>query len=90
MRFEWDENKAASNEAKHGVSFEEAKRVFYDAHAVILFDEEHSWNEQRMKIIGAINSRLLVVIYVEIVEDLIRIITAFEAGTREKRLYYED
>ena len=26
--FEWDENKAKSNLAKHGVSFEEAKTVF--------------------------------------------------------------
>jgi len=76
MEFEWDDNKAASNEAKHGVSFEEAKQVFYDAHAVILPDEEHSWNEQRMRIIGATRNRLLVVVYVEIVEDLIRIITA--------------
>ncbi len=90
MEFEWDDNKAASNEAKHGVSFEEAKQVFCDVHAVILSDDEHSWNEQRMKIIGATSNRLLVVVYVEIVEDLIHIITAFEAGKREKRLYYEN
>ena len=90
MEFEWDDNKAAANEAKHGVSFDEAKQVFYDAHAVIIPDEEHSWSEQRMKIIGATQNRLLVVVYVEVVEDLIHIITAFEAGKREKRLYYEN
>ncbi|HIK31713.1 MAG TPA: BrnT family toxin [Oscillatoriales cyanobacterium M59_W2019_021] len=28
MQFEWNENKAASNLSKHGVSFEEAKTVF--------------------------------------------------------------
>jgi len=30
MRFEWDENKAATNLMKHGVSFEEAVTVFGD------------------------------------------------------------
>lgn len=43
-----------------------------------------------MKIIGASKSRLLVVIYVEVVEDTVRIITAWEAGKKEKRLYYEN
>jgi hypothetical protein len=31
MKFEWDANKAVSNLAKHGVSFEEAKTVFDDS-----------------------------------------------------------
>jgi uncharacterized protein len=30
LRFEWDEEKASSNERKHGVSFQEAKTVFND------------------------------------------------------------
>ncbi|WP_330363927.1 BrnT family toxin [Butyrivibrio sp. MC2013] len=30
IRFEWDENKNIINQEKHGVSFEEAKTVFYD------------------------------------------------------------
>ncbi len=30
MEFEWDEEKAPVNLAKHGVSFEEAKTVFDD------------------------------------------------------------
>jgi hypothetical protein len=90
MEFEWDENKAADNEVNHGVSFEEAKQAFYDPYATILPDAEHSWDEQRMRVIGASGRRLLVVVYVEVVEDLIHIITAREAGKREKRLYYEN
>ena len=31
MEFEWDENKAAANLSKHGVTFDEAKTVFEDA-----------------------------------------------------------
>jgi len=32
--FDWDDAKAARNEAVHGVSFETAKRVFNDPFAI--------------------------------------------------------
>ena len=34
--FEWDSKKAVANAAKHGVTFDEAKYVFYDADALII------------------------------------------------------
>lgn len=34
MRFEWDDEKAVANLAKHGVSFGEATEVFYDPKAL--------------------------------------------------------
>ena len=39
MTFEWDENKNRINQQKHGVSFEEAKTVFYDEQALLEYDE---------------------------------------------------
>jgi len=39
--FEWDEEKAERNKAKHGVTFEEAKTVFNDPFAVTVSDPEH-------------------------------------------------
>jgi len=36
LQFEWDAGTAKSNEAKHGVSFEEATMVFADPLARIL------------------------------------------------------
>ena len=39
LQFEWDARKAKSNEAKHGVSFEEATTVFADPLARIFGDE---------------------------------------------------
>jgi uncharacterized DUF497 family protein len=39
IEFEWDSAKAAANFRKHGVSFEEARSVFYDEFAVQFFDE---------------------------------------------------
>ena len=41
IKFEWDEAKNESNQRKHGVSFEEAKSVFYDSDAIQFFDIEH-------------------------------------------------
>jgi len=53
MRFEWDQNKAASNLVKHHVSFEEAVTVFGDPLSDTLRDPDHSFEEQRFIIIGA-------------------------------------
>lgn len=47
--FEWDENKNAINKKKHGISFEEAKTVFYDVEALLIDDPEHSQDEDKMK-----------------------------------------
>ena len=47
LRFEWDERKAASNCRKHGVSFEEARTVFFDDNALLRPDEEHSDDKDR-------------------------------------------
>ena len=38
ISFEWDDNKAAINEAKHHITFSEASTVFADENA-ILFDD---------------------------------------------------
>ena len=48
LKFEWDENKNRSNIKKHGISFEEASSVFYDDEALIISDEAHSENEERI------------------------------------------
>lgn len=42
LKFEWDEHKAAINVKKHGISFEEAKSVFFDERAKLIDDPEHS------------------------------------------------
>jgi len=45
--FEWDEDKARRNKAKHGVSFQEGKTVFNDPFAVTIPDPDHSEHEDR-------------------------------------------
>lgn len=93
IEFEWDENKNAINQKKHGVSFEEAKTCFEDDHARVFYDVEHSQDEDRSILIGMSPAlRTLVVVYTErIVQDEIvvnRIISARKATKKEFRYYW--
>ena len=87
--FVWDPRKAAENEAKHGVSFEDASTVFGDRFATTIVDEEHSTeDEERFITIGmSYSGQTLVVIHSD-EGDRIRIISA-RAATRRERHDYE-
>ena len=87
MRFEWDDEKAARNAAKHGVSFDEATEVFYDPNALDDYDMGHSAREARFFIIGLSSRRLLYVVYAERVADIVRIISARKADKAEREVY---
>ena len=86
-KFEWDPNKAASNRAKHGISFEEAKGVFRDTFATEELDSREDYGEARYVVIGMARNKLLFVIYTERGEK-IRIISARKADNDEQNEYY--
>jgi uncharacterized DUF497 family protein len=91
MRFEWDPIKAASNIRKHGVSFDEAVTVFKDPLAFIFDDEAHSEEEHREIIIGmSALRRMILVCFVERLEDVVRIISARPATRQEIKDYEEN
>ena len=83
---EWDDKKAAINKKKHGVSFETAAEVFLDDNRIDDFDDFHSDDEDRIKVIGKVG-QILVVIYTERT-DRLRIISARLAKKLEKEKYY--
>ena len=88
MRFSWDPRKADNNLRKHGIAFDEAITVFNDPLALIFDDTIHSEDEHREIIIGfSALSRLVLVCFVERVEDTIRIISARRATKNEIRDY---
>lgn len=89
LKFEWDENKNSINKAKHNVSFEEAKTVFYDEFALIIDDPEHSVEEDRFIILGfSAQAKLLVVCHCYRQADMvIRIISARKATKNESKFY---
>ena len=86
--FDWDENKNQINQRKHGVSFEEARTVFYDEQALLEYDELHSENEDRFRIIGrSENGNILLVVHCIRDETIIRIISTRKATATEKAGY---
>jgi uncharacterized DUF497 family protein len=89
LRFEWDPRKAATNRAKHGVSFEEASSVFGDPLGLIVDDPRHSHGEKRNVLLGlSERHRLLAVMFTER-KEMIRVISARKV-TRRERKYYEE
>ena len=85
MEFDWDPQKAATNLAKHEVSFEEAATVFGDPLGRIVADPRHSSEEERFVLLGlSRGQRLLAVMYVERA-GTIRIISARRATRSERR-----
>lgn len=90
MNYEWSFIKEKLNIAKHKVSFEEAKSVFSDEYGLVLFDEEHSENEERFLLLGrSYKSRVLLVVHCYKEQDTIRIISARKATSKEKKYYKE-
>ncbi|WP_260293073.1 BrnT family toxin [Sedimenticola hydrogenitrophicus] len=87
--FEWDPTKARSNLRKHGVSFEEAKSVFYDEYAIQFDDVENSEEEDRFLMLGLSNElRVLIVAHCERQSGkIIRIISARKATKKERKFY---
>jgi uncharacterized protein len=91
--FDWDDAKAASNLAKHGVDFKQAMAVIGDPLALTMFDDEHSDDEERWVSIGrAVDGALLLVVHTFVGTGpstaLVRLISA-RAVTRSERLQYE-
>jgi hypothetical protein len=87
--FEWDEDKARANEAKHGVSFVEAASVFGDPLAVTFEDPRHSADEDRYLTIGlSAAGRGLIVSHTDRGDDT-RVISA-RVASRGERKGYED
>lgn len=91
LQFEWDPRKAAENERRHGVSFPEAVTVFYDDHALLIDDPDHSTEEERVILLGfSAKLRVLVVVHAYRAHDeIIRLISARKA-TRPERARYDE
>ena len=74
----------------HGVSFDEAKTVFYDEYAIAFFDPEHSENEDRFLLLGTSFTLKTVVVChcFREEETIVRIISARKADKDETLAYW--
>ena len=87
MEVEWDPEKAASNLAKHGVTFDEASSVFGDPLATTVPDREHSAGGERLLTTGMSSRQRVVIVWHADRGAAVRIIGAREATPRERRTY---
>ena len=60
-RFDWDPEKDAENQRKHGVSFGRAQYAFADPKRVIAKDASHSQTEDRYYCFGEVDGGVLTV-----------------------------
>jgi uncharacterized DUF497 family protein len=89
MKFEWDETKNDLNIAKHGISFEQAKKIFH-GFTIDTVDHRFEYGEERVISLGMINGiAVLVVIHTDR-EDRCRIILARQANRKERDRYDEE
>jgi hypothetical protein len=89
MDFEWDSQKAKTNEMKHNVSFHEAATVFGDPLAVTFQDPDHSVNESRFITFGLSRFNQLLVVSHTDRSGKIRIISARRMTKKERKIYEE-
>jgi uncharacterized DUF497 family protein len=91
VSFAWDARKNRANQKKHGVSFEEARTAFFDEHARVIADPEHSDDEDRFVLLGlSAQLRVLVVCHCYRASDqVVRIISARRANSSEQHQYAE-
>ena len=89
MVFEWDENKDLINQKKHGISFDDARSVFYDDSAILFDDPDHSEYEDRFLIIGMSNIKGICIVShcYRGTDDRIRKISARTATRSERKIY---
>lgn len=88
MQFEWDENKNQLNQQKHGISFEEAKEVFFST-VFTSVSEKIDYGEVREISIGTIQNILIVAVVHTDRNGKVRIISARKATPKERRKYNE-
>jgi len=88
MQFEWDENKNQLNQRKHGISFDEAKEIFF-ATFFTSVSEKIDYGEIREISIGKIQSVLIVAVVHTDRNGKVRIISARKATPKERRKYNE-
>lgn len=89
--FEWDEAKNLSNQKKHGVSFEDAARVFGDP-LMLLFPDGQADGEERWRAFGQVGGHAIIMVAhtyrTNDGHERIRIISA-RMATRHERQTYE-
>ena len=85
MEFEYDHNKSVSNLEKHGISFDEAQKIWNDSFRIDI--PARTSDEKRSLVIGNIEGIIWSAI-ITMREDSIRIISVRKARKNERKIYF--
>lgn len=95
MKFEYDENKSEGNKRKHGIDFNEAQKLFFDADSLQLVTRTID-DEERYLLIAVIDKKHWSVIFTireyelgKLMENRVRIISVRRSRKKERDLYEE-
>jgi uncharacterized DUF497 family protein len=88
MRYTWDEDKAARNLRVHGISFENAARIF-EGPTLERLDDRFEYLETRWYAIGLVEGRPVTVIFTDVDNETRRIISAWKAEKYEEKAYFD-
>ena len=86
MKFEWDGNKNDINIHKHGFDFSDAVEIF-DSPMVTCQDRRFEYGEDRYIGIDLTKNRVAIVVFTEINDDVIRIISLRKAKKHERKIF---
>ena len=89
IRYSWDDEKNRSNLQRHGMTFEDAVRIF-EGPTVERVDDRFDYGEIRVYAIGLVNGLEITVIYTDRSHDERRIISAWRAEPHERRYYWQN
>jgi len=90
MKFIWDKRKNESNVEKHGLDFADAHKAF-EAPMLVGLDARKEYGEERWIGIGLLDShRVVVLVFTEPEEKVIRVISFRKATTKEQKRYEQE
>ena len=86
MEFEWDEQKNQANITKHELDFADAARIFRLPLRISL-DQRQNYGEERWIGLGMLDGRVVLIVFTEPDEKIIRIISLRKALPYERKCY---
>jgi uncharacterized protein len=86
MKFEWDTTKRQTNIRKHGIDFEDARKIFFGP--TVTIEDPGSYGESRYLTVGMMENHIIVIIHTER-QNIIRLISARKATKHEQKYYFQ-
>ena len=86
MKFIWDTKKNQKNIRKHKIDFRDAHLVFQHP-MLVNIDNREDYGEERLIGIGLLEMRVVIIVFTEIDEETIRIISLRKALRNERKQY---